>query len=176
MKKVITILLVLLFILNEFSFIAIYIPLKKLASYIQKTNIEKGFDDDDVSLIVIKKSDLEKGMAQIKFVENSEIVYNNELYDIVNSITTDENVYLYCLKDETENLLLKSFTLHFDNNHNRKFSLNFFNVTVAKKLIAFVFDNNLKFQISKKTNIVSDNIIINLKPYIDKPSPPPKYS
>lgn len=176
MKKIITILLVLLFIMNEFSFIAIYIPLKKLASYIQKTNIEKGFDFDDVSLIVINKSDLEKGTAQIKFVENSELVYNNELYDIVNSVTVDENIYLYCLKDETENLLLKSFTLHFDNNHNRKFSLSFFNIAIAKKLIAFVFENNLRFQITQKTNIVSNNIIINLKPFIDIPSPPPKYS
>ena len=134
MKKVITIFLVLLFAVNEFNFIAVYLPLKNLATMMQKAKIEDCCDPNDFTLIVIKESEIANESSAVIFLDKSELLYNGELYDIVNTVNKDGNVNIYCIKDETENLLDKSFKLHFDNLQNRKFSLTFFNLTVAKKL------------------------------------------
>jgi len=172
MKKVITIFLVLLFTVNEFSFITIYLPLKNLAGIIQKAKVENSYDSNDFTLIAINESEKES----IKYINENEIFFNGDMYDIVNTVTKDSTIYIYCLKDETENLLTKSFQLHFDNHQNRKFSLNFFNLTSAKKLIAFVFEDNLNNSILKVDSIIADNINLNPKPFIDKHTPPPKIS
>jgi hypothetical protein len=174
MKKVITILLVLLFTVNEFSFITVYLPLRNLANILQKARVEDCYNSADFALIVVNESDKES--APVKYINESEILYNGELYDVVNIVDKDGSKYIYCLKDETENLLDKSFKLHFDNHQNRKFSLNFFNITVAKKLIAFVFEDYINCSIPKIDNIVVYYINPDLKPFIDKHTPPPKFS
>jgi hypothetical protein len=176
MKKVITILLVLLFTVNEFSFITVYLPLRNLANYMQKARVESCYDPNDFAVIVVKESEYLNESSPARFFENSEFLFNGELYDVVNTVTKDGNVYIYCIKDETENLLDKSFKLHFDNHQNRKFSLNFFNVTIAKKLIAFVFEDYINCSIPKIDNVVVYYINPDLKPFIDKHTPPPKFS
>jgi len=176
MKKVITILLILLFTVNEFSFITVYLPLKNLANVMQKARAESCYDPNDFAVIVIKESEYCNDFSPVRFLEKSELLFNGELYDVVNTVVKDGNVYIYCIKDETENLLDKSFKLHFDNHQNRKFSLNFFNLTVAKKLIAFVFDNQFDNSIPKLDNAVIYYINPDLKPFIDKQTPPPKFS
>lgn len=176
MKKVITIFLVLLFTVNEFSFITVYLPVKKLANLMQKAKLESCYDPNDFAVIVIKDSEIGKESSSVRFLEDSEILFNGELYDVVNTVSKDGNVYIYCIKDDTENLFDKSFNTHFDNHQNRNFSLRFFNLTVAKKLLAFVFTNNINLNITWAENIIIENININLKPFIDKDSPPPKFS
>jgi hypothetical protein len=174
MNKIITIFLILLFTVNEFSYITVYLPLKNLAFIMQKAKVEDCDNSNDYTLFVINESDKES--TPVKYLNESEILFNGELYDVVNSVDKDGSTYIYCLKDETENLLDKSFKLHFDNRQNRKFSLNFFNLTVAKKLIAFVFDNYLDNSIPKIENVVIYYINPYLKPYIDKYTPPPRFS
>ncbi len=174
MKKVITIFLVLLFTVNEFSFLTVYVPLKSLAVFMQKAKVEDCYNSNDFTLFIVKESDKES--SSVKFVDDSEVLYNGEMYDVVNTFVKEGNVYIYCLKDETENLLDKSFKTHFDNHLNKKFSLNFFNLTVTKKLIAFVFDNQFVNGIQKIDSIVIHYINPELKPYIDKYTPPPRFS
>ncbi|MCX6157180.1 MAG: hypothetical protein ACOYN6_00740 [Ignavibacteria bacterium] len=174
MKKVITIFLILLFTVNEFSFLTVYLPLKNLAVMMQKAKVDECYDSSDFALIVINESDKES--SPVKYNNESEILFNGELYDVVNTVEKDGSTYIYCLKDETENLLDKSFELQFGNNQNRKFSLNFFNLTVAKKLTAFVFDNYFDNSIPKIDNAVIYYINPDLKPFIARHTPPPKFS
>jgi hypothetical protein len=176
MKKVITIFLILLFTVNEFSFITVYLPLKNLATLMQKAKVENCDTSNDFALIVMKESDLNNDTSSSKFNDESEFMFNGELYDVINMEVKDGNVYIYCIKDETENLLDKSFKLHFDNIHNNKFSLTFFNHTVAKKLLPFVFADDIIFDISQIENVLINNVNLNLKPFIDKVIPPPKIS
>lgn len=174
MKKVITIFLILLFTVNEFSFITVYLPLRNLAVMMQKAKLEDCTDSNDFSLIVVNETDKES--APIKYINESEILCNGELYDVVNTVDKNGSKYIYCIKDETENLLDRSFKLHFDNHQKREFSLNFFNLTVAKKLIAFVFDNHFADCIQKIDIVVAFYINPELKPFIDKYTPPPRFS
>jgi len=176
MNKIITIFLILLFTVNEFSYVTVYLPLKNLAEMVQKGRLEDCYNSDDFALIVVKESEMYNDSSSVKFLEKSELSCNGELYDIVNTVVKDGDVYIYCLKDETENLLDKSFSLHFDNHQSKKFSLNFFNLTNAKKLIAFVFADDKYCGITLVEKISIDNYNIFLKPFIDKYIPPPKLS
>lgn len=176
MNKIITIFLILLFTVNEFSFITLYLPLKNLASMVQKARLEDCYNSDEFALIVVKESEMYNQSSSVKFLEKSELSYNGDLYDIVETVVKDSDVYIYCIKDDTENLLDKSFSLRYDNHQNKKFSFNFFNLTNAKKLIAFVFTNDIYYGITLVEKISIDNYNIFLKPFIDKYSPPPKIS
>lgn len=174
MKKVITIFLILLFTVNEFSFLTVYLPLRNLAVMMQKAKVEDCSDLSDFALFVVNESDKES--VPIKYINESEILYNGELFDVINIVDKDGSKYIYCLKDETENLLDKSFILHFENHQSRNFSMNFFNLTVARKLIAFVFDNHFAGSIQKIDIVEAFYIDPELKPFIDKYTPPPRFS
>jgi len=175
-KKVITIFLLLLFTVNEFSFITVYLPLRNLATYVQKARVDNSVEPNDFALIVIKESEINNESAPVKFLENSELLYNDEMYDVINTVNKDGDVYIYCVKDETENMLDKSFNLHFDNSQNRSFSLSFFNLTVAKKLLPFIFSDDINYSVLQIERVRIQNINLKSVPFIEKDIPPPKFS
>ena len=173
MKKVITILLVLLFLMNEFSFIAIYIPLINLVHYIQKTNIEKGSDISDISLIVINKTDFEKGNRDFYFVDEYEIIYKGEMYDISSFTIEGDDVKLLCYKDDKETKLNLLLAQYFSNGISDLTSED------SSFLYSIIFEAELPISFKDTSSWREDEYfyfiffpIINN--FLDIPTPPPK--
>jgi hypothetical protein len=176
LRKTIAILLLLLFLTNEFSYFTVFLTLRNTARIIQNIRINSKNESDDFAVIKIKESDFRNNTSGIKFLDDSEMKYNDELYDILDIAVKDSMVYIYCLKDETEDLFTKTYCLHFQSNPARKFSLNFFRFNNALKMVAYFCTNEVNIYISK-TELISDiNHIIYINPYKEIPSPPPKLS
>jgi hypothetical protein len=162
--------------MNEFSYFTVYLTLKNTARIIQNIKIKSKNESDDFVLIKIKESDLKNNTAGIKFLDDSEIKYNDELFDILDIALKDSIVYIYCLKDETEDLLTKTYCIHFQMNSGRKFSLNFYDLNIALKMIAYICDNDINLVAYQTILLANINFNIESDIFIDVPSPPPKYS
>jgi len=174
MKKVITILLVMLFLMNEFSFIAIYIPLRNLARYIQKTNIEKGSDESNISLIVINKNDFENGNHDFYFVEQYEFIYKGEMYDLSSFTIEGDNVNLLCYKDDKETKLNFLLAQYFSNGISDITSedSSFFNSIIFDAESPISFKDNSSWREDECFYFTFFSIINN---FLDIPTPPPKF-
>jgi hypothetical protein len=175
LRKTIAILLLSLFIVNEFSYFTVFIPLKNTARLIQSIRINNLNEPDDLSVIKVNVSELYNNPS-LKFLNESEIKYNDEMYDILDMTNKDGILYIYCLKDETENLIFKTYSIHFQNNPGRNFSLNFFCINTALKLIAYICPDNTGILITITEILTQSNFALKPDPYLDVDSPPPKYS
>lgn len=175
MKRLIAIFLFLLFMANEFSYFIVYLPMRNISNLIQQSKIESSLESGEYTVIYVKNIEDTNSDYYLSLLNESEFAYEGELYDVVKRIYADGGIYIYCIKDETEDLLNKSFNLHFSNKTIRNFSMRLFNITVSRKLIAFFTENRYNIPVVLTGVLISSNIKLFQKPFIEKISPPPKY-
>lgn len=114
MKKLISILLVVLLIFDSCIYVFIYL---ELSNYFKKEGakiINEFIPANELDVISIHKTDLVSISSDIIFLNDNEFIYKNELYDIYNIITTEDSIHYYCINDKKENLLEKAFSSYID--------------------------------------------------------------
>ncbi|MCE1166349.1 MAG: hypothetical protein LWX07_13205, partial [Bacteroidetes bacterium] len=65
MKKLLPIVLVLLFLINDFSFVSVYLPMKSLARKLNSELRESGPDNPDVTVVTSQSEDFIKEAEQL---------------------------------------------------------------------------------------------------------------
>jgi hypothetical protein len=173
-KKVIPILLTCLILLNSIGYIFIYI--ERLAN--NKLEIRAIIKSNrDLSILSTLKFTRKQFNHELNWKEENEFEYNGEMYDVASIEFSDDDVIIYCIRDEVEEQLISSYEKVFGGNLEKdKFTppphTSLFNL----HLIAI---QNELFSLDKMTDAIPlTEIYNNLYKSIHRqsPSPPPKLS
>lgn len=131
--------------------------------------------DDNLELIKIHKNDLNNNSASILFMEEDEFLYCGMMYDIYKTEAIGDSIYYYCISDEKENILEKSFAsyVHAKTSNNTSSNAihnileNITKIGLTPDTSALIFAlNSIKFVVYFRQHLT------NLK--ADTPTPPPK--
>jgi hypothetical protein len=176
MKKVFAISLIILFLINDFSFVSIYLPLKSLARYINFEAKDTGDNDPDITTIVMSKCEFSEENGVFRKIDKDEIFYENELYDVRSYREENDSVIIYCVKDVKENSLDKIFAVHVDQNANNKLASTFQNIINNKRFIAYLIINPIVLEIVEISAVKNDIADFATAPFLKIEIPPPKLS
>lgn len=136
-----------------------------------KQKIENNVPFNEFTEIIIDKSTY----SSIKWIDESEIFYNNILYDII-SIVIDKNniIYITCIYDKEENSLIAQLNEQISNNEKNQqnneevFSLLFSKDYLKEKALTFGNNYHIVFCFTDIQSIYISFVS-------EKPSPPPKF-
>jgi hypothetical protein len=168
MKKWFSILFICTLVFNTFGYFVWYSVSKYNIREEAEKKIREGINEAELSLIVIKTSDL----STIDWTkENKEFRYNGEMYDIVRMEIKGGSVHYYCFKDREEKQLIAQF---IKSETTKK--------ETDKKLVKFFnFQFYQDIEASKNALVIWDMIYTErvdrpLSRYLDSLSPPPELS
>jgi hypothetical protein len=175
LKKITSILLILLLFFDSCGYIFVYI---ELSNYFKKEGtrkISEYLPNDNLEIIIVHKSDIYNINSPIKFVKKQEIRYKDELYDICNEVSLGDSIYYYCLNDKNENILEQAFANYLekntqDNSQNVPIH-NILKSIIKVATIPLMFDNKY-YQSSIKLITQITNFFPQYSS--DIPTPPPK--
>jgi len=109
MKKITPIFLICIFLFNTVGY---YIAFKAVHYSVKKeikSQIKSSLDITELTIITLNKKDLDK----IEWKDDGEeMVYNDEMYDIVRSTETITSITYYCINDKKEKLLFANLEEH----------------------------------------------------------------
>ena len=124
MRKAISILLCLLFVLNILGFTFIYLLSKVYLHNEAFEQIKVLIPEKDIySFTFSKTSD------EISYINDKEFIYNNSLYDIVSPDVKNDSINIVCIRDDAEtNLELAYLNFLINNNLPNQTAKNFKNI------------------------------------------------
>jgi hypothetical protein len=175
LKKITSILIIALLFFDSCGYIFVYLELSRYFKQESSLKINEIFSKDDIEIIALHKSDLTKNNSPVKFIEEKEILYKGELFDIYNTISFEDSIYYYCLNDRNENILEKAFTIYLDKNtqENSK-NIPIYNILHNIIKIA-ITPTQFDFNQSQHCIKYENKFIYLISQYsFDIPTPPPK--
>jgi hypothetical protein len=115
---------------------------------------------------------LKKDISQSEWNDKTELEYKGAMFDVVKKVETSKYYLFYCLNDEKEDLLIKNYNGHFDDNKDKTAHNNarFFFSLIA----AAILQNNI---IIKYTNAISSIQYLSFhyrSVWQDQLTPPPR--
>jgi hypothetical protein len=125
----------------------------------------------------------EKDLTCIKFLKTSislsewkdmnELEYRGSMYDVVKKEETSKYYILYCLNDQKEELLIKIYNRHFNDNKDKPTQNNF---RALSTLIApAILKNNISVKRINTISSINNYLSFNYQSvWLDKLTPPPK--
>jgi len=108
-RKILSILILSIFIYNTFGFLAVHPFLSLYYKYLgmQRTNVYS--EEEIVELLVFNKEDIINGKINFQWIHSREFKYNGDLYDIIENNVTEEQLIIYCINDTREKKLEEDF-------------------------------------------------------------------
>jgi hypothetical protein len=177
LKKCGNILLAFLLFVNSGGFVIVFYSQQLSVKDEIFTSISKsGYAPSEIDYFTIRKDVLYIDGNGFMWNDKKEFEYNGRMYDVIRTVENDTDCVLYCLNDLAEEKLLKSFAGEF----NRLVTDDPKDVrvrTILSNLISQALINT-EFEVlpsinGQKYNQPGSKSII--RPYIEIPSPPPKY-
>lgn len=170
-RRITSIVIACLIILNSFGYLLTYLQLKKFYKKVISEKKLNNIPENELELIIIPKVDL---YETITFIEEDEFIYNNKLYDIFNTTETESEIYYWCLYDEDETKLDLAF-LEIQLSTEEENSLfnifnNLNNIISAAIFLNSIYNNSLPFSPFYFKQNVS-----HYTHYQEIPTPPPEY-
>ncbi len=176
MKKVFSIILVILFLINDFSYISVYLPLMSLSKYLYTEFDESDIDNTDITTFQVPKEDYLNGIGEIIRLNDKEFVYRNEMYDICVIKESNDNLILYCVKDLKETSLNNLFASRFGRKGDNNINLALRNIFYNKRFSGFLSLNVFNLTPRQISSLSIETCFRIFTPYIKIDSPPPKFS
>ncbi|MCX6154205.1 MAG: hypothetical protein NT007_08595 [Candidatus Kapabacteria bacterium] len=173
MKKLLSILFILIYLVNIIGSISIFLFQQSRHRSEVWSQIKSKISSEEISVIHLSKSE----MAQaLHFEDNTnEFYYKGELYDIIRTTETYDSLIIYCLNDKTEEKLKEKFVkenskTNENSNSQKRIELKLFN------LIAQI--NNkidlLYFYQTDNINVYIANFNYSTNFFPELQTPPPK--
>ena len=108
-----------------------------------------------------------------EFQEMNELEYQGSMYDVVKKEESSTFYLLYCLNDQKEELLLKIYTSHFNDNKEKSAQ---YNSRILITLIApAILKNNIPIKRINSVSNINNYLSFNYQSiWLDKLTPPPK--
>ena len=114
MKKITSIFLIFLLLLDSCGFFLVYIELSSLFKQEATAKINDFIPDNQLEVIAFHLSELSNASSSLRILENNEIKINDALYDVYKKVVTGDSIYFYCINDANENILESAFTIYVD--------------------------------------------------------------
>lgn len=119
-KKIISILLALLFLYNTVGFLAVHTFLSNHYKERGMREAEEFSEADEIQILVFDKSDIRNSKIDFRWIQSHEFKYNGNLYDIVKKEEQENKLILYCISDVDETNLEEDFEREVDNSTTNK--------------------------------------------------------
>lgn len=174
MKKVFSIVLLVTFCYNWFGYWLIFKYNQAQMKAIMQKNIQKedNFLPSELTLIKISIKNIAKNTNFIWQEANKEFTYHNEWYDVINSFTKNDTLFLYCVHDIDEEVFVNTFE------NNQVYHLSMQKAKLHKLLLIesyFICYEALLFTFFLKKTTYFNNFIIKKYNFFPKiPFPPPQ--
>ena len=172
MKKLISIFLSFLIFLSSSGYILIYV--ERLSN--NKQEIRSILDSKQNLFDLVKFKFTKSEYSRLHWKDEKEFELEGNLYDVANTEIIDNEVYVYCLRDENEEMLVSNYEkLYRCNSVNDKILSSSRTSTLNVQMLAI--QNDL-FLLKRMTDVIlfSENYINNYHSiYQQSPTPPPKF-
>lgn len=108
-RKILSILILSIFIYNTFGFLAVHPFLSIYYKYLgmQRTYVHS--EEEIVELLIFNKEDIIHGKINFRWIHSREFKYNGDMYDLVEKKETDDQLIIYCINDTREKKLEEDF-------------------------------------------------------------------
>jgi hypothetical protein len=158
--------------LSSSGYILIYV--ERLANNKQEIQLIINSKMNSPNLLKLRFTKSEYTLLNWK--DEKEFEFGGNMYDVANTEITDKEVYVYCLRDENEEMLITCYeNLYKCNSFNDKILSSPQTLTFNSQLLAI---QNELFSFERTTDVIlfSDNYINNYHSIHQKfPTPPPKF-
>jgi hypothetical protein len=174
LKKVCSIVLLVTFCYNWFGYWLIFKCSQAHIKAMMQKNIQKenNFLPSELTLIKISIKDITKNTNFIWQEANKEFTYYHKWYDVGNSFTKNDTLFLYSIHDIDEEIFVNTF----ENNQEHHLSMQ--KAKLHKLLLTesyFICYHTLSFTFFLKKNTYFDNFIVKkYKFFLKIPFPPPQ--
>ncbi len=170
MKKIISVILILLFFYNSLGYIIIYKHQQSIYKAVNIKKIENQIPIDELKVIKITQGE-EK---YLQYLDEREIRFKGKMYDLVKVEKHSSYKIIYCVPDEAEDVLEEIFLHNLKQNSDcdekEPASNNISLIFISDALPAEIFSFNIRTAELKNETFY----IINRYSHISKiPSPPP---
>ena len=176
MKKFLIILLSLLLLFNSFGYVLVYFEVKKSLKEEAFEKMKDYISEDELDIIVLNKKDLAYNTNECHFLGENEIKYKGKMYDIYRKCETGNEVILYCINDEKENVVEKIFSSYIEDLNSKSSeqpaARNLLNTKISLGIVPGE-DSLLTNQIIEFILLNKSGLITNFKEVL---TPPPKES
>jgi hypothetical protein len=170
LKKCIPLLLAFLIFLNSAGYIILFWQIQQDIKREMIQKISGIVPDKELTCIKFLKS----RMSLAEWKDMNELEYRGSMYDVVKKEETSKYYVLYCLNDQKEELLLKIYNRHFNDNKEKPTQNNLRALT-ALMAPAILKDNG---SVKRINTICSINNYLSFNyqsVWLDKLTPPPKH-
>lgn len=170
--KKLLVLLFLFFFIFDVSIYLIYflISLNEIKCEGEERVLKSKENKENVEVIILDKNLFN---TAVDFIKHNEISYKGDMYDVVNIEEYDNDIYIYCIKDEKETKFLNNYEKLISNTKNK-------GKTTRLTFISFFYLGivNITSDNSNINNFIISSLITKdklINNYITPISPPPKF-
>ena len=110
MKKLSSILLLIIVVFNSLGFIVCFSIQQKQIKKEMKSIAKRSIDPAKLILIKSGPANISDAGFGLKFIDKDEFVYRGKMYDVVRKIKRGDTTLYYCLNDVKEDQLIAEFT------------------------------------------------------------------
>lgn len=172
MKRIVSILLILLLLYNAFGFLFSYFHLKKTFKKEALEKIDNFLSEEELITLGFSNAELEE---KVYFVHSREFIYNNEMYDIFKTEERNDSVFFRCICDKNETFLEKSFSIYF-NTESKPNAKHPYIFNILRNIILTGLLPNFDFELYNFVTEYTYNFYaFTISIFLDKDTPPPRY-
>lgn len=114
MKRIVAILLLLLYLHNFAGYLAAFCLLQSHVRSDIKRTIKSGLPDNTLTLLVFQTSSLGNDESSVQWLEENEFLYRGSMYDVVRARADGDSTYFLCINDVEEERLFAGLDRHVD--------------------------------------------------------------
>jgi hypothetical protein len=120
MKKILSILFLLVFVYNLAGFFIVFKCQQYSVKSDMKALLKKDIPDSKLDKIIIPDADINSGTSDFRYLDdNKEFFYNGKLYDIARSYDDGIKTVFYCINDMNEEQLYSKLEEHIQRNNDQ---------------------------------------------------------
>jgi hypothetical protein len=169
LKKCISILLAFLIFLNSAGYIILFWKIQQDVKREMVQKISAILPSDVLTCIKF----LKKEISRSEWIEKNEFEYKGLMYDVVKKEETSKYYLLYCINDEKEEMLIKNYSRHFDDNKEKPIQHS--TRTIITQIAPAILRNKIFIKRIDKISSVNNYLNLSyLSIWLDKLTPPPK--
>jgi hypothetical protein len=175
MKKILSILFLLIFLFNLAGYFVIFKMMQYSARQEMITLIKKNIPDQELVKVVVPNC-LIPSSSDFRFTEEGEFIYKGRYYDIVRQRSEGNNTIFYCINDTNEEKLFDGLNEHIKQNTEQNLPQKNRTASLLKNIIKESIPNNSTFLLCEQEcfNVCFFYSSFLKEQFIAVLSPPPK--
>jgi len=115
LRKILTYIFLTILLMQSAGLLLVFLNAQYQHKREVRNYLSQYFSKDNFQLIKIPVAETLSSAGNFQRMEDTEFSYDDKLFDIYHEETIDDTVYFYCLRDDTEEIIVKSIDEFFNN-------------------------------------------------------------